>query len=321
MRAGTGGTIQNTTGVGISLTSTRNFSLTTLNVSNTASHGINASSVTNFTYQDASIVNTGDGNDEQGMNLLNLFGTSLIEDVTLDDIQEDGIQVRQNAVDDGTVDTLTIRRLNVQDHQAGFGESGVEIQTDLASNISVLVDDSDFTLNTNAVIAVASSTAATHTGTLTVRVTNNTFKASGAFGSGSFQALGGGSGTVYYIVTGNQINNTKFSGILINNDDTGTTYATVTGNTIDGLAGTNNGNGIQMRQDQNGRMRALISGNTITQFSANGIYLQGQDNAPDDADREFDITVSNNTNTLPSSGFGGPLDRGRDWRSVYPVEQ
>ena len=35
-----------------------------------------------------------------------------------------------------------------------------------------------------------------------------------------------------------------------------------------------------MRQDQNGTMFALIARNTIGQFSANGIYLQAQDNAP-----------------------------------------
>ena len=100
---GSGGTIQNTSSFGISLTSTRNVSLTQLNVANTGNHGLNISSVTNFTFQDASVISAGDGNDEQGFNILNLFGTTnLIEDVRLDDITEDGIQVRQNTTDDGT---------------------------------------------------------------------------------------------------------------------------------------------------------------------------------------------------------------------------
>ena len=43
------------------------------------------------------MVNAGNGNDEQALTLLNLFGASLIEDVRLDQITEDGIQVRQNA--------------------------------------------------------------------------------------------------------------------------------------------------------------------------------------------------------------------------------
>ena len=210
---GSGGTIQNTSSFGISLTSTRNVSLTQLNVANTGTHGLNLSSVTNFTFQDASVISAGDGNDEQGFNILNLFGTTnLIEDVRLDDITEDGIQVRQNATDDGTMDMLTIRRLSVEDHVAGFGESGIEAQPDLASNFRLVVDDCDFTLNTNAVIAAAGSTSATHTGVFVMTIQNSTFNAGGSFGSGGPQFLGGGSGTVYYTVDNNQILGTKFSG-------------------------------------------------------------------------------------------------------------
>ena len=122
--AASGGTIQNTTGVGISLTSTFEPSFTSLNITATGSHGLEATSVTGLTYQDATIFSAGNGNDEQGMTLLNLFGTNLVEDVVLDDITEDGIQVRQNS---STAGNLTIRRLNVQDHVAGFGESGIEV--------------------------------------------------------------------------------------------------------------------------------------------------------------------------------------------------
>jgi hypothetical protein len=307
---GSGGLIQNTTGTAIKLTSAQNVSLSQLNVNTSGTgvpvtagaegHGVDISSVTNFTYQDASLINVGSGNEEQGMKITNLFGTSLIEDVTLDEIAEDGIQVRQSS---STAGSLTMRRLNVQDHKAGFGEAGVEIQTDLASNVTILVDDSDFAINTNAIMGVAMSTAASHTGNLSVTVQNSTFNCANAFGSGSVQALGGGSGNATYVVNSNQINDTKFNGITINNDDTGTTRATVTNNILDG-GPTNNGNGIAMRQDQNGAMLSRVAGNTISQFSANGIYLQAQDNAPDDANRELDATVTNNTSTLPTSGFG-----------------
>ena len=94
--------------------------------------------MTNFTYQDAILSNVADGNDEQGMNMLNVFGTSLIEDVTMNNITEDGIQIRQNTTDDGTTDTITVRRFNVQapSHVAGFGETGIEIQPDGNSNLT-----------------------------------------------------------------------------------------------------------------------------------------------------------------------------------------
>ena len=238
------------------------------------------------------------------MTLLNLFGTNLIEDVVLDDITEDGAQVRQNS---STAGTLTFRRLNVQDHVAGFGESGIEVQTDLASNFTMLVDDSDFAINTNAIMGVAMSTAATHTGTLTVTVNNSDFNGLTSFGSGAIQALGGGSGTANHNVTGNRIINDHFDGIRINNDDTQITNARVLNNTITGTgaggvppgAPVNNGEGITMRQDQNGSMRALIEGNTVTGFMSNGIHLASQDNTVDNnqSTMELSATVRNNNAT------------------------
>ncbi len=305
---GSGGHIQNTTGSAIVLTSTRSISLTQLNVTNTGNHAININSVTNFIYQDASVIDGGDSNDEHPINILNLFGTSsLIEDVILDDINEDGIQIRQNATDDGATDSLTLRRLNVQDHKAGFGEAGIEIQTDLASMFSLLVDDSDFAINTNAVLGVAMSTAASHTGTLTVTVQNSVFNCANAFGMGSIQALGGGSGTANYVVTGNQVIGTKFDGIRINNDGTQTTNATVSNNSVTGSGATNNGEGITMRQDENGTLIALISNNTVSEFKASGIHIQAQDNTIDDAGLETSVTITGNNATVRSDGFGAGL--------------
>ncbi|MDP9193280.1 MAG: putative Ig domain-containing protein [Acidobacteriota bacterium] len=302
-----GGTIQNSTGVGISLTNTRDVSLTQLNLANGGNHGINISSVTNFTYQDAVMTGVADSNDEQGINILNLFGSSLIEDVTMDDIEEDGIQIRQNATDDGTADTITIRRLNVQDHVAGFGETGIEIQPDLASNLTVLVDDSDFAINTNAIMGVAWSTAASHTGTFRMTVQDSIFNCANAFGSGAVQALGGGSGTVFSRVHNNQINSTKFTGILLNADGNQTTHNTVTSNIITGSGATNNGRGIEMRQDENSTMFALVTNNNITQVKADGIKIYAQDATVDDAGLELQATILNNAATVRSDGFGAGI--------------
>ncbi|MDP9193279.1 MAG: Ig-like domain-containing protein [Acidobacteriota bacterium] len=302
-----GGLVQNTSGVGVSLTSSRNVTLTQLNIANTGDHGININSVTNFTFQDASIINAGNANEEQGMSILNLFGTSLIEDVTLDQIQEDGIQVRQNATDDPSADSLTIRRLNVLNHQPGFGESGIEVQSDLASNLTVLIDDSDFAINANGILGVAASTAVTHTGTFSLTVQNSIFNCANALGSGSIQILGGGSGTANHTVTGNTINGTKFDGIRVNNDDTGTTNATVTNNAVTGSGATNNGEGITLRQDGDGTMTATITSNIVTEFMANGIHLNSNDALVDDVGLELRAVVTNNTASVRSDGFGAGL--------------
>ena len=315
--AASGGTIQNTTGVGISLATTRDASFSFLNVTSTGSHGLEATSVTNLTYQDASIVNAGNGNDEQAINLSNVFGTNLIEDVTLNQITEDGIQVRHNS---STAGTLTVRRLNVQNHDAGFGETGIEVQTDLAANLTVLVDDSDFALNANAVIAVAGSQATTFTGTFTFTVQASTFNAANAFGSGSIQVLGGGHGTQNITIQGNTINNTKFDGIRVNNDfGPGTaggpsiTRATIINNVVDGSGATNNGEGITLRQDGttavtppagDSQLYTLIQNNTITGFTANQIRLQASDGNTNAS--VLHATVLNNT-TANAGTFGAGL--------------
>jgi Bacterial Ig domain len=301
-----GGLIQNTTGAGVSLSSTR-ASLTQLNLVNTGGHGIDASSVTAFVYQDASVINAGNANEEHSIKLLNVFGTSLIEDVTLDDINEDGIEVRQNLTDDATADSLTIRRLNVQDHQAGFGEAGIEIQADAASNFTVLVDDSDFAINGNAVMGLAVSTASTHTGTFTLTAQNNVFNAAGAFGAGSLQILGGGSGTVTYNVTGNTVTGAKFDGIRVNNEDTQTTSATISNNTVTGTGATNNGEGISVRQDGDGSMTLTVSGNNVTGFVSHAIHLNSNDALIDDGGIELSATVTNNTGTVDPNGLGAGL--------------
>jgi hypothetical protein len=63
-----GGTIQNSTGHGISLTNTRDVSLTNLNIQTTGGHGINGVGVTNFTFSNGKINNAGDASGENSIN-------------------------------------------------------------------------------------------------------------------------------------------------------------------------------------------------------------------------------------------------------------
>lgn len=57
--AGTGGTIQDTTADGISLTNTRNVSLSWMTIGNTARNGINGTRVTNFSFTNGAISGSG----------------------------------------------------------------------------------------------------------------------------------------------------------------------------------------------------------------------------------------------------------------------
>ena len=173
----------------------------------------------------------------------------------------------------------------------------------------MVIDDSDFAINTNAIMGVAMSKSATFTGHQKVTIQNSTFDGSAAFGSGAIQALGSiGSGTTTYLITGNTITNTQFDGIRVNNDG-GHTNVTITNNDIDGstaVGKVNNGEGITLRQDENGSMTVLISGNDMTQITSNQIRIQGSDATIDDNVINVDATITNNTGTVAGS-FGAGL--------------
>jgi|GEM_PF-3000612 len=64
--AGSGGTIQNTTTHGISLTSTSNVSLAGMSIHNTGDHGIFGDGVNNFTFRDGTIFNFGNASPAGG---------------------------------------------------------------------------------------------------------------------------------------------------------------------------------------------------------------------------------------------------------------
>ena len=307
-----GGTIQNTSGDGIRLTNATNISLTQLNITDPASqadgvpgddHAIDISSVTNFTYQDAIINGFGTTNshdDQHSIRIFNLFGTSLIEDVTFNDMNEDGIEYINNSTDDGIRDVLTVRRGDFNNHLAANGESAVQAESQLSSNMGLVVDDSDFDINSNGILGVlASSTGNSH---FSVTVQNSTFNAGNAFGAGTIQVTNASNSTGTNIVAGNTINNAPLTGILVKNDDNATSSATISNNVIDGSGvGVNNGFGIETTQDENGSFTVLIDNNSISQMDVNQIRITARDTT--DGSGILNATVTNNTAQNPPGDF------------------
>jgi Bacterial Ig domain/Bacterial cadherin-like domain len=65
--ANSGGTIQNTTGAGISLTTTRDVSLNKMTLASTADSGVNGTGVTNFAFTNGTVTNAGNANPESAI--------------------------------------------------------------------------------------------------------------------------------------------------------------------------------------------------------------------------------------------------------------
>ena len=110
---GSGGTIQNTTGHGVSLTSTLNPSFTNLTIANTGGSGINGMLVTNFTFAHGTISGSGNAVNESNIafngngTLLgnNLSGTLSVTNSNLTTAFYSGIDLSNDA---GTISLATI---------------------------------------------------------------------------------------------------------------------------------------------------------------------------------------------------------------------
>ncbi|MEO0825210.1 MAG: cadherin domain-containing protein, partial [Cyanobacteria bacterium J06642_9] len=283
---------------GISGTNVSNIAISEVNISNTGVHGIDLNSVTNFTYEDSVITGAGNGDDEHNINIVNLFGTNLIEDVRMDDISDTGVEIVNSTTDDNITDTLTIRRLDVEDHAfQAFGEDGVFAQATGTANLTLLVDNSQFDINANGsegVFAISDQTA-----TLNLTIQNSLFDANDAFGSGSFSVVNAGNSNATVALTGNTITDTGGNAIIVNNDDSATSAVTISNNNI----GASGGFGMQLRQDGNGTQTVLIDNNTIGASAFGTVFLNARD-----GNGTLNATVTNNTNlAAPTSGFAPGL--------------
>jgi hypothetical protein len=116
--AGSGGTIQNTTGAGISLTSTLSPSFTRMVVQSTGSHGVSGSLVNNFSFTNSTISISGTsevaGRQESNISFYqnagtgteqNVTGTVTITGNTLNTALHHGVNITQYA---GTISSLNI---------------------------------------------------------------------------------------------------------------------------------------------------------------------------------------------------------------------
>ncbi len=313
-----GGLIQNVLLNGIFLSLASDVSLTQLNITNAAQqadgvaaddHAINISSVTNFTYQDAIINGFGNSvshhDDQHCIRILNLFGSSLIEDVQFDDINEDAIEFINNSADNGTRDILTVHRGDFNNHLSTNGEMGIDFQASGTSKVGLIVDSCTFDINANGALGIVAGSIDNADYSLVIE--SSTFNAGAAFGSGTIQVVNAGNSVATNTITNNMILNTNFGGIILNNDDDATSSGTISSNQItgSGIAGGNNGHGIQIRQDENGEQTVLISENTITGFTANGINLLSRDRTAGVAG--LNATITGNTATVDPASIGAGL--------------
>ncbi|HEX6899471.1 MAG TPA: hypothetical protein VF789_07160, partial [Thermoanaerobaculia bacterium] len=265
----TGGAIQATTGDGISLTSTRAPSLTRIFVSGSGGHGINATSVNNgLTLTSSFVTNSGNADNEYGLNLSNLTGTATISGTTFNNAADDLIHF----VNTNTNGNLTVNGSSSFVYPAvisATANAGIAIQPNGTSNVTVTVQSSTFTNIKSDSIQWGAATAGSN-GTSTLDFSNNTITVNTAGRASGFSL------SCQEATTGNiTIANNGFSGaggngvISIDCNDASLLTGSVSGNTITNPPGI----GMFVAVDEASEARLTLNGNTVTNSGGDGIQV------------------------------------------------
>ncbi len=306
--AGTGGTIQNSTGHGVALTSTANVNLSFMNVRNSADDGINGAAVNRITLNGLSVTDNGNSTVDEGIELTNPSGAMTFTNVTATGNAHNNVFIDANntggasslAVTGGTYGNHVVANPNANHGMliqiratAVLGSStisGATFENNRSIGLQVTSGDtatvSSFTVTgstfrdtgTGNSQEIGLDLAKAQTSSMTVNVLNNVFTGHNSHATNFFTAAGAGT--------------------------TGTYNARITGNTIGTAAVPGSGSAIGncMRININGDADAavLVDGNTLRQCpNGRGIEAIGRNGTVG-----LDITITNNdVNPQDISGF------------------
>ncbi|MBL9156129.1 MAG: cadherin-like domain-containing protein [Verrucomicrobiales bacterium] len=304
---GSGGVIQNSTGVGVSLTSTRNVSLNYLNISGSGDDGIFGNGVTGFTMNRCNVTNNGNALNEDGVDFggtgLVTPNASLAGTATITNSQFSGNYYNQFSVrkDSGTAG-ITLTSCAVSGRVAeNNNNDGLFFEVLGTATITANVQSSTFSANKGDHFQAAGS----NSGNLNVTFKSNTLTGghSSPLGQGitinaaTGVAFGGYTGTVNYDIDGNTINGAIVTAIVVNlgtsnppalfngfirNNQIGTLGSTESGST--------QGHGIAFDAHGKGTHTCAVTGNIVRETFDRGMAVLVNDGSP-----VVNLTVTGNT--------------------------
>ena len=335
--ASSGGTIQNTTGAGVSLNSTRDVSFDRMNIQGADASGIDGQAVTNFSFTNGTINNSGDANRESAIAFdgggdgfgKSLDGNLTVTGSTLTNSFYGGVHVESS---DGTIANATVSNNTITTTNNGSGVSLVGTETattvykltkaTIANNnisnvrgagVQVIFSNSDTSAG-----APASSAGIIGSATNIVSISGNSISPMDAGTHAISISTGDGSngnGTSANRTQANFaiVNNPSLLGsdigtvVLVGNNGFSDMVGTVSGNTIDANHTPNGGggNGIAGGNGVSGAGNAwtpnltlTVTNNSITDTDGNGILLVGRSTSG-----QANLGIRNNTVAAPFGGF------------------
>ncbi len=291
--AGSGGTIQNSSGDGISLTSTENVRLAYMNVANNLGDGIGGSYINGFIIDNLLISGNGNDNstDESGINISELTGTGSggtrptgIFNSTIQNNNEFEVQIANST---GTLTNFQIVNSNFASNGNAVNGNATPGHGNLvnflgtgSSSMGLTVTGSTFTGNWNPssppTVIIGSGLFIDSSGTnMAPNISTSNFY---NLNNGINVSTGPGSTTLTYSIIGNTITGSRSTAINDFHNGNAPFTRTVNGTIQNNIIGTNGaamsgsqlGNGISIANEGSVYANYLISGNTIQQVGAAG---------------------------------------------------
>jgi hypothetical protein len=299
--ANSGGTIQNTTGDGISLTSTQNPSFTRMNIQSTGGNGVYGTGVTNFTFTNGTINNSGTSGGVDNSNI------NLGKSVTF---QENNVS--------GTV-TITGNTFS-NPHYHGvdiFNWAGLISYANVSNNTITAKTGASRSFG-SAIRLIARGEKVTSASVTRANLDNNTVQ--NAWQSVGIQAQGGHTGTApavtfgiaghstnFISISGNTLTATAIDplnaeGILAVHNHAGQANFRVNNNGTAALPiGKTKGTAISVSAFGQVNVTAEVNGNYVSPgniFGSQGIGVGISNSVPDLYTQTTNFTVSINNNTI-----------------------
>ena len=261
-----GGAIQNTTGVGISLNATSDVSIARMYLANTGSHGVSATAMTDgagsanptFSLVNSQVFSAGDADNENSLNFGtdasagNNTGRIVVTDTVISQFEEQGLSVHNNTAGNlivdvtGTPTGVTDSTTKFVDNNDTYGQGGILVLADSTANITLDVTGVMFD-NIESEAAMVQSRAATSF--VDVNLTNNISINGG--GPDNFPAGGGFAivsdkgGDFNFDIISNNLRDISGDGVVIVAE--GTVQGRIDNNII---SGTGLGDGIRIDTEQ-----------------------------------------------------------------------
>jgi hypothetical protein len=265
----TGGAIQNTTGHGISLTNTRAPSLTRMFVGGSGGHGIQAANLANgLTLASSYVQNSGNADNEYGLNVSNVAGTVAVSGTTFDNAADDLVHY----VNLNTNGSLTVNGASSFVYPGAVGgtaNAAIALQPNGTSTLTATIQNNTFTNIVSDSIQWGAATAGS-SGTSTLDFSSNTITVNTAGRASGFALSCQESTTGNVTIANNGFSGAGGNGVIsVDCNDSSLLSGTISGNVITSPPGI----GMFVAVDEAAEARLTITGNTVTNSGGDGIQV------------------------------------------------